>query len=105
VEGGDGVGAHVGIAPVEFDPALVELADAAVRAEAGEAPRLFSGALHDAAAVSRPGVPTAMLFVQSLGGISHHRDEDTAPEDLEAAVRTLARLAERAIQRASAAAA
>jgi hypothetical protein len=46
-----------------------------------------------------------MLFVQSRGGISHHRDEDTAPEDLEAGVRTLARLAERAIQRASAAAA
>jgi beta-ureidopropionase / N-carbamoyl-L-amino-acid hydrolase len=51
------------------------------------------------------GVPTVMLFVQSRGGISHHRDEDTAPEDLEAGGRTLARLAERAIQRASAAAA
>jgi hypothetical protein len=33
-----------------------------------------------------------MLFVQSLGGISHHRDEDTRPEHLEAGVRTLHRL-------------
>jgi len=91
------------IAPVAFDPGLVELAEAAVQAEAGEAPRLFSGALHDAAAVAQAGVPTVMLFVQSRGGISHHRDEDTAPEHLEAGVRTLARLAEGAIERASAA--
>jgi N-carbamoyl-L-amino-acid hydrolase len=42
-----------------------------------------------------------MLFVRSAGGISHAPEEDTAPEDLEAAVRTLARLADRVIARAT----
>src|SRR5919206_3574513 len=64
--------------------------------------RLFSGALHDAAEVARAGVPTAMLFVQSTGGLSHHRDEDTPPEALEVAVRALDRLAGKAIARAAA---
>jgi hypothetical protein len=42
-----------------------------------------------------------MLFVQSAGGISHAREEDTAPEHIEAGVRTLGRLAARAIARAA----
>jgi N-carbamoyl-L-amino-acid hydrolase len=64
--------------------------------------RLFSGALHDATEVARAGVPTAMLFVQSTGGLSLHRDEDTPPEALEVAVRALDRLAGKAIARAAA---
>jgi beta-ureidopropionase / N-carbamoyl-L-amino-acid hydrolase len=80
------------IAPVAFDARLVGLAETAAREETGAAARLFSGALHDAAAVADAGVPSVMLFVQSLGGISHHRDEDTRPEHLEAGVRTLHRL-------------
>jgi hydantoinase/carbamoylase family amidase len=87
------------IAPVAFDPRLLDLAEAAAREETGAAPRLFSGALHDAAAVANAGVPTVMLFVQSLGGISHHRDEDTRPGDIEAAVRTLHRLTTAVIDR------
>jgi hypothetical protein len=42
-----------------------------------------------------------MLFVQSTGGISHAREEDTAPEHLEAAVAALATLTERVIARAT----
>ena len=53
------------IAPVAFDPALVDLADETARAETGGSARLFSGALHDAASVAAAGVPTVMLFVQS----------------------------------------
>ena len=37
-----------------------------------------SGPLHDAAEVSRAGIPTVMMFVQSLKGISHNKIEDTA---------------------------
>jgi hydantoinase/carbamoylase family amidase len=89
------------IEPVEFDATLVDLADEAAREVTGASARLFSGALHDAAAVASAGVPAAMLFVQSTGGISHARDEDTAPEHLEAAIRTFARLTDRVIERAT----
>jgi len=47
----------------------------------------------DAAEVSRAGIPTVMMFVQSLGGISHNRIEDTTEEHLEMAVRAFDRLA------------
>jgi hydantoinase/carbamoylase family amidase len=80
------------IAPIAFDEALIDLAEESARDVTGASARLFSGALHDAAAVANAGVPAAMLFVQSLGGVSHHRDEDTPAEHLEAAVRTLHRL-------------
>ena len=88
--------------PIPFDPGLVELAEDVVREVAGDSRRLFSGALHDAAAVARAGVPTVMLFVQSLGGLSHNRDEDTRPEDIETAVRALHRLTERVIAQVAA---
>jgi N-carbamoyl-L-amino-acid hydrolase len=52
--------------------------------------------------MARIGVPTVMLFVQSAGGISHAREEDSAPEHIEAGVRALALLADAAIERASA---
>ena len=56
--------------------------------------QLPSGPLHDAAEVSRAGVPTVMLFVQSLRGLSHTKLEDTKPEHLELAVQALDRLAD-----------
>ena len=70
------------IEPVEFDAGLVDLADDVAREVTGGSARLFSGALHDAAAVASAGVPTVMLFVQSTAGISHAREEDTPPEHL-----------------------
>ena len=59
----------------------------ALRAVLPGAPELVSGAGHDAMVLAAAGVPTAMLFVRSLnGGISHHPDELSSPEDIELAV-------------------
>jgi beta-ureidopropionase / N-carbamoyl-L-amino-acid hydrolase len=81
------------IEPILFDEQLIELADESIREVAGESHRLPSGPLHDAAEVSRAGVPTVMLFVQSLRGLSHTRLEDTKREHLELSVQALDRLA------------
>jgi beta-ureidopropionase / N-carbamoyl-L-amino-acid hydrolase len=83
------------IEPILFHPELIELADEAIREVAGTSHRLPSGPLHDAAEVSRAGVPTVMLFVQSLRGLSHTKLEDTKEEHLELAVQALDRLADR----------
>ena len=85
------------IEPILFDERLTELADEAVRDVAGTSHRLPSGPLHDAAEVSRAGVPTVMLFVQSLRGLSHTKLEDTKEEHLELAVRALDRLTSKAL--------
>jgi N-carbamoyl-L-amino-acid hydrolase len=85
------------IEPVPFHPHLIELCDQAVREVSGGSHRLPSGPLHDAAEVARAGIPTVMMFVQSLGGISHNKIEDTKREHLELAVRALDRLAEKTI--------
>ena len=81
-----------GIEPILFDERLIDLADEAVREVAGVSHRLPSGPLHDAAEVSRAGVPTVMLFVQSLRGLSHTKLEDTKREHLELSVAALDRL-------------
>ncbi|MEA2466000.1 MAG: allantoate deiminase, partial [Thermoleophilaceae bacterium] len=57
---------------------------------------MTSGALHDAAAMA-PLVPAVMLFVPSIRGISHSREEDTAEDDIAAGVRALDRLLDRVI--------
>src|SRR5215468_2575437 len=87
------------IEPILFDEALIELADESVREVAGESHRLPSGPLHDAAEVSRAGIPTVMVFVQSLRGLSHTKLEDSKEEHLELAVQALDRLASKVIQR------
>ncbi|MFM7413949.1 MAG: M20/M25/M40 family metallo-hydrolase, partial [Planctomycetota bacterium] len=86
------------IAPAPFHPELIGFADEAVRETCGTSHRLPSGPLHDAAEMAMAGVPTVMLFVQSLKGISHNKIEDTRPEHLELAVRALDRLAERTMR-------
>jgi N-carbamoyl-L-amino-acid hydrolase len=80
------------IEPILFDERLIDLADEAVCEVAGTSHRLPSGPLHDAAEVARAGVPTVMLFVQSLRGLSHTKLEDTEPEHLEQSVEALDRL-------------
>src|SRR5688500_4542128 len=85
------------IQPILFE--LADLADEAVAEVAGTSHRLPSGPLHDAAEVSRAGVPTAMLFVQSLRGLSHTKLEDTKPEHIELAVLALDRLATKTLDR------
>jgi beta-ureidopropionase / N-carbamoyl-L-amino-acid hydrolase len=87
------------IEPILFDEDLIALADEAVNEVAGQSHRLPSGPLHDAAEVSRAGVPTVMLFVQSLRGLSHTKLEDTKPEHLELAVRALDTLTSKTIQK------
>ena len=89
------------IEPILFDEELVELADEAVKEVAGQSHRLPSGPLHDAAEVSRAGVSTVMVFVQSLRGLSHTKLEDTKPEHLELAVQALDRLASKTIEKLS----
>jgi beta-ureidopropionase / N-carbamoyl-L-amino-acid hydrolase len=86
------------IEPISFDPRLVEFCDAAVRETAGTSHRLPSGPLHDAAEVARLGVPTVMMFTQSLAGLSHNKSEDTKIEDLTLAVQAFDRLARKTLQ-------
>jgi hydantoinase/carbamoylase family amidase len=86
------------IEPILFDERLIELADEAVREVSGTSHRLPSGPLHDAAEVSRAGVPTVMLFVQSLRGLSHTKLEDTKEEHLELSVQALDRLASKTLE-------
>jgi hydantoinase/carbamoylase family amidase len=85
------------IVPIPFDGALVGLCEESIRETCGTAHRLPSGPLHDAAEMARSGIPTAMMFVQSLGGISHNKVEDTREDHLELCVRAFDRLADKAI--------
>ena len=82
------------IEPIPFDEDLIELAEEAVNEVAGKSHRLPSGPLHDAAEMARL-MPTVMLFVKSLRGLSHTKEEDTPEGDLELSVQALHRLAVR----------
>jgi len=86
------------IEPILFDERLIGLADEAVQGVSGTSHRLPSGPLHDAAEVSRAGVPTVMLFVQSLRGLSHTKLEDTKEEHLEMSVAALDSLTSKALE-------
>jgi hydantoinase/carbamoylase family amidase len=92
------------IDPILFDETLIGFADEAITEAAGASHKLPSGPLHDAAEVARAGVPTVMLFVQSLRGLSHTKLEDTKPEHIELSVVALDRLASKTIAHVAAAA-
>jgi N-carbamoyl-L-amino-acid hydrolase len=85
------------IEPVPFHPQLLALCEEAVRETSGTSHRMPSGPLHDAAEVARAGIPTVMMFVQSLKGISHNKIEDTREEHLEMSVVAFDRLASKAM--------
>jgi hydantoinase/carbamoylase family amidase len=85
------------IAPRPFNDELIALCDEAIREACGQSHRMPSGPLHDAAEVAAAGVPTVMMFVQSLHGISHNKIEDTKEEHLELAVTASDKLAEKAM--------
>ena len=87
------------IEPILFDPELIELADESIREVTETSHRLPSGPLHDAAEVARAGIPTVMVFVQSLRGLSHTKLEDTKPEHLELSVQALDRLTSKTLER------
>jgi N-carbamoyl-L-amino-acid hydrolase len=86
-------GAVLGLEPVAMDPTLRARLEAAATAVApGRWRHMPSGALHDATNVARL-MPVAMLFVPSIGGISHAFEEDTAEADLVAGLQVLAHAA------------
>lgn len=85
------------IEPVLFHPELLDFCDAAIAETGAPIHRLPSGPLHDAAEVARAGVPTVMMFCQSLHGISHNKIEDTRTEHIEQAVAAFDRLAEKTL--------
>jgi N-carbamoyl-L-amino-acid hydrolase len=86
------------IEPIPFHPTLIEFCDEAIREVAGTSHRLPSGPLHDAAEVARAGIPTVMMFTQSLYGISHNKIEDTKEEHLELAVQAFDKLADKTMR-------
>lgn len=83
------------IGPILFHPELIDTCEASILELVPTSHRLPSGPLHDAAEVSRAGVPTVMLFVQSLRGISHNKIEDTLEEHIALSVRALDNLTDR----------
>ena len=85
------------IAPRPFDDELIALCDEAIRETCGVSHRLPSGPLHDAAEVASAGIPTVMMFVQSLHGISHNKIEDTKEDHLALAVTAFDKLADKAL--------
>ncbi|MBB6146135.1 allantoate deiminase [Silvibacterium bohemicum] len=73
-------------AAVALNPALTALAEKAVLAAGHPAPRMISGAGHDAMILAAK-TPAAMIFLRSPGGISHHPEESVLAEDVAAALR------------------
>src|SRR5256886_468717 len=86
------------IEPILFNNQLIDFCDQAIGEMGAKPHRLPSGPLHDAAEVARAGVPTVMMFVQSLHGISHNKIEDTKEEHLELAVTAFDKLADKAMR-------
>jgi beta-ureidopropionase / N-carbamoyl-L-amino-acid hydrolase len=74
--------------PVSFPSEMVSLVETTARELALPCRRLFSGAGHDAQMMARL-CPASMIFVPSVGGLSHNVQEYTAPEHLEAGASVL----------------
>ena len=83
------------ISPRPFRAELIALCEQSIKETCGQVHRLPSGPLHDAAEVAAAGIPTVMMFVQSLHGISHNKIEDTKEEHLELCVTAFDKLAEK----------
>ena len=86
------------IEPIPFHADLIALCDEAISECGGTPHRMPSGPLHDTSEVARAGIPSVMMFVQSLHGISHNKLEDTKEEHLELAVFAFDKLADKAIR-------
>jgi hydantoinase/carbamoylase family amidase len=84
------------IEPRPFDPQLIRLAEDAVREVTGDAPKLPSGPLHDAAEMA-PHMPTVMMFTYSSRGLSHCKEEDTPEQYLETTIRAFLLLADKVV--------
>jgi hydantoinase/carbamoylase family amidase len=86
------------IEPIPFNDDLIALCDEAITETGANPHRLPSGPLHDASEVARFGIPTIMMFVQSLHGISHNKIEDTKEEHLAVAVTAFDKLADKTLR-------
>jgi allantoate deiminase len=90
------------IEPRPFDPTLLRLCEEAVREETGDATRLPSGPLHDAAEMV-PHMPVVMMFAYSSNGLSHCKEEDTPLDHLETTIRAYLRLVQKTVAHVAAA--
>jgi N-carbamoyl-L-amino-acid hydrolase len=90
-QGGVGVQATelMRISPAEMDANLAAMIEVAARGREAPTLRMPSGAGHDAMVLTRH-VPTAMLFIPSIGGRSHDIAEDTAEADIRLGIDVLA---------------
>jgi allantoate deiminase len=69
----------------DMDPAMAQALRVAAKTAGYKSHDMVSGAGHDAMILATK-VPSAILFLRSPGGISHHPDETVLPEDVEAAL-------------------
>jgi hydantoinase/carbamoylase family amidase len=86
------------IEPIPFHSDLVALCDEAISECSATPYRMPSGPLHDTSEVARAGIPSVMMFVQSLHGISHNKLEDTKEEHLALAVNAFDKLVDKAMR-------
>jgi hydantoinase/carbamoylase family amidase len=84
------------IEPRPFDPHLLRLCEESIREVTGDAPKLPSGPLHDAAEMV-PHMPVVMLFAQSARGLSHCKEEDTPLPYLEKTISAYLKLVQKTV--------
>ena len=84
------------IEPRPFDARLIELCAQAVHEVTGDAPRLPSGPLHDAAEMV-PHMPVVMMFAYSANGLSHCKEEDTPEPHLRKTVESFLTLVDKVV--------
>jgi len=72
-------------AAVPMDIRLTRILEQAVKSAEVPLRKMVSGAGHDAMLMAAR-VPSAMLFLRSPGGLSHHPQENVLPEDVEKAL-------------------
>lgn len=78
--------------PVSLDESMVETASRAADGVGTTYRALPSGGGHDAMNFQLQGVPTAMVFVPSIDGISHNPDESTPADAIEDATKVMAKM-------------
>jgi hydantoinase/carbamoylase family amidase len=84
------------IEPRPFHPQLLQLCEDSVREITGDAPKLPSGPLHDAAQMALH-MPAVMMFTYSSRGLSHCKEEDTPIAHLEPSIRAFLLLVDKAV--------
>ena len=77
------------IAPLVFDPTLIDMVERYAESLGHPVIRLPSGAGHDAGHINHL-CPTGMIFVPCERGLSHNEAENATPADLAAGAQTLA---------------